>query len=181
MTLPKASRECGSCSYCCTHVAVKAFDKPVGTPCQHLLPIIPNEPCAGACGIYADRPSECKMYRCSWLEGNLPEELKPDKCGLLFETGWIEWPHKVTMLMGFEHVAGALGKYEHLLEAAAVDGKVIVVIPKDGDAGTLFAEEKDGLAYMQFMDACRQHGGVTHVFADGNILEDKFEPELKGS
>ncbi len=172
----ETNRTCGSCSYCCTHVKVDAFNKPAGISCSHLLPVIND---CGACGIYEDRPSECRQYKCSWLEGRLPEELKPDKSGLLFETGWIEWPKKLFMVMGFEHVAGAIDRFEKQLDAAAKNGTVIVVIPKDGSEGVMFAEKEDGETYFAFMDMCRRAGGITHVFADG-VVEDKFEPEPKG-
>jgi hypothetical protein len=53
------------------------FAKPAGEPCRHL--------CAAGCGIYADRPSVCRRFRCAWLqEPTLPPSLRPDRCGVMF-------------------------------------------------------------------------------------------------
>lgn len=48
-------------------------------PCQHLIQI--------GCGIYEERPPVCRRFACGWLQApNLPEALRPDRCGVLFCT-----------------------------------------------------------------------------------------------
>jgi hypothetical protein len=55
------------------------FNKPAGTPCQHLIQI--------GCAIYADRPPVCRRFECAWISApNLPEALRPDRSGVLFCT-----------------------------------------------------------------------------------------------
>jgi len=69
-------RECGSCSACCTALAVHKIDKPTYTPCEHQ--------CGDGCGIYAQRPKACSDFRCLWLDGHLSEADRPDKLGVIF-------------------------------------------------------------------------------------------------
>jgi hypothetical protein len=76
-------RQCGECRACCIALGFQArdnespFEKPYGTPCPHLVQI--------GCGIYEDRPPVCRRFQCGWLQApNLPKELRPDRCGVLF-------------------------------------------------------------------------------------------------
>ena len=72
-------RECGSCTACCTHLAIisDGMQKLPGIDCEHCL--------AGAgCAIYDARPSVCRGYHCGWR--NLPyldESWRPDRSGVL--------------------------------------------------------------------------------------------------
>lgn len=46
---------------------------------MHLVP--------SGCGIYEERPAVCRRFQCGWLLAeNLPEALRPDRCGVLFCT-----------------------------------------------------------------------------------------------
>jgi hypothetical protein len=37
------------------------------------------------CRIYQERPPVCRRFQCGWLQApNLPEALRPDRCGVLF-------------------------------------------------------------------------------------------------
>ncbi len=78
-------RECGECRACCVVLGFEAhpdeapFRKPHGTPCPHLIQI--------GCGIYSERPPVCRRFQCGWIQAtNLPEALRPDRCGVLFCT-----------------------------------------------------------------------------------------------
>ena len=80
-----APRECGECRACCVALGFDAgpdeapFSKPYGTPCPHLIQI--------GCGIYGERPPVCRRFQCGWIQApNLPEALRPDRCGVLFCT-----------------------------------------------------------------------------------------------
>ena len=66
---------CGPCDACCEVVGVAALDKPINTRCEHQN--------GKGCAIYAKRPSECAVYRCEWLMGGWPLELRPDKLGVI--------------------------------------------------------------------------------------------------
>lgn len=82
---PPRERTCGECRACCVVLGFEAredespFRKPAGTPCHHLVRI--------GCGIYHDRPPVCRRFECGWLVApNLPDALRPDRCGVLFCT-----------------------------------------------------------------------------------------------
>ena len=76
-----AGRECGSCTVCCTMMAVPDLNKKENTVCKHAT-------CDG-CGHYKERPGDCREFNCHWLQsplgvfGPLDKELRPDRCGFL--------------------------------------------------------------------------------------------------
>lgn len=56
---------------CCKLLDVVALAKPAGTWCAHCAP-------GRGCGIYADRPGECRTFQCGWLvDPALGEEWRP--------------------------------------------------------------------------------------------------------
>src|SRR3954471_24076624 len=69
-------RECGGCTACCTACAVVPLNKPVNVAWVHLA--------GGGCGIYDSRPSPCRVFRCAWLQGLLPEKFRPDQSGVVW-------------------------------------------------------------------------------------------------
>ncbi|MEZ6188430.1 MAG: hypothetical protein R3F62_25945 [Planctomycetota bacterium] len=60
--------------------AVGALGKPMFTPCPQL--------CEAGCGAYAERPDECRAFRCAWHrgDGQLADDDRPDRVGLMIET-----------------------------------------------------------------------------------------------
>ena len=72
------NRKCDGCTICCTTQRVPEFDKPEYTPCQHCKL---NQ----GCTIYNDRPKSCQKFECAWLQGELPEWMKPDKIHMMVE------------------------------------------------------------------------------------------------
>lgn len=163
------NRECGNCKECCFHLPVEPLDKPAGVACVHLI----ESPC-GSCDIYAQRPNACKLYTCSWLDGLLDFDLRPDRCGMLFETARIEWPRPLQLIMGFEHVEGAAAKWEDRLSGSARPGMIIGVVPFDGEGAPLYIGLKEDLeTFAQFMQQAEREGGVKHQFVDGDV-EVKF-------
>lgn len=74
------SRRCGTCSACCITPKIDELDKPENTPCSHLRP----GNVRGTCGIYGQRPEQCRKFLCAWLmEPRMPEEMRPDKSGFV--------------------------------------------------------------------------------------------------
>ena len=76
-------RTCGECRACCITLGFQAregeapFAKPHGVPCPHLGPV--------GCVIYEERPPVCRRFQCGWIQApNLPDALRPDRCGVLF-------------------------------------------------------------------------------------------------
>jgi hypothetical protein len=69
MDLPN-TRTCNGCSLCCTVMAVYELPKPSNVRCEHLSAM-------GRCKIYATKPETCTGFRCLWLQGLMPDRLKP--------------------------------------------------------------------------------------------------------
>lgn len=71
-------KACGNCTLCCNVMAVESLQKPVNRDCQYLAP-------GNGCKIHGARPDACKSFNCMYLMvEDLPEELRPDKCGVVF-------------------------------------------------------------------------------------------------
>ena len=74
--------KCGGCIVCCKTLEIDEpqLRKPTGALC-------PN--CTGAgCAIYQTRPALCRTWFCMWRRlALLPDELRPDKCGIVF---WLD-------------------------------------------------------------------------------------------
>jgi hypothetical protein len=70
-------RACGPCIGCCSIYQIPALQKPKYTLCKH---------CTGsACGIYDDRPDDCRTFYCLWRRiAVMPEQARPDKIGIVF-------------------------------------------------------------------------------------------------
>ena len=64
-------RECGECRECCIVMDVHSMDKPGGVACKHL--------CRDGCGIYLNRPNDCREFECVWLQGGLTSTMKPSR------------------------------------------------------------------------------------------------------
>lgn len=91
-------RPCGSCTVCCTVLAVCELGKPYYTKCHNLTT---------KCNIYQERPGSCSGYECVWRMGFLGNDpaLRPDTTGLLFS---IDDDRHGAWLEVFEVVTGAL-------------------------------------------------------------------------
>lgn len=74
---------CGSCTLCCSVMKVAMVPtKPARTACAHCT--------SEGCEIYSTRPKPCRAFQCFWLfsQGQpyaLPEEARPDRCGVVIE------------------------------------------------------------------------------------------------
>ena len=79
---------CGSCTACCTHLAVETIAKPAGVACKHLC----QELHGIGCAIYSERPNQCRSYGCIWYADQLAQlglfraAERPDKLGVIFTT-----------------------------------------------------------------------------------------------
>jgi hypothetical protein len=116
-----ASRPCGSCSECCTTVAVAKLHKNAGQPCKH------NN--VDGCSIYNRRPRACAIFNCLWRAGLLGEEDRPDHLGYVLI---IRQRGGETFISAMECERGASpGALEKLSELATQLGIAVVV----GEAG----------------------------------------------
>lgn len=75
----KPDRACGDCRLCCRLLRVEdpeiGFDKPQGRWCEYAYD--------GGCGIYPDRPSPCRTFRCAWYGGAFDDRDRPDRVHLV--------------------------------------------------------------------------------------------------
>ena len=76
---PDQPRLCGGCTACCTTHEIRALAKPPGHWCPHCQP-------GQGCGIYAERPEECRTYGCLWLAGYGPDRIRPDRSRVVLGT-----------------------------------------------------------------------------------------------
>lgn len=77
---PPDGRHCGDCTLCCKIMAIEARAKPAGVWCPDCRP-------GRGCAIYADRPAECRDFRCLWLsDGRLDDRWKPSRSKLVLTT-----------------------------------------------------------------------------------------------
>ncbi len=66
-------RECGTCTLCCKLMVVKELQKPPMKWCEHCDVGV-------GCGIYENRPKECRQFFCLYLlDENLGEHWNPLK------------------------------------------------------------------------------------------------------
>jgi len=70
-------KNCGECGLCCKLIGVESIGKPQFTWCRHFKRSV-------GCGIYEDRPHDCRAFICYWLHvPNLGDEWRPDRSGVL--------------------------------------------------------------------------------------------------
>lgn len=74
-----AVSKCGSCTLCCDLLKIPEVDSDYGELCKHC-------DLNKGCKIYEDRPEACREFECCWLQmETVGIELRPDKCGVIFE------------------------------------------------------------------------------------------------
>lgn len=70
-------KDCGGCTVCCKLLNVPGLAG-CGEQCPHACP-------GTGCMIYEERPDVCLGFDCFWRAESWPDELRPDKCNVLFE------------------------------------------------------------------------------------------------
>lgn len=165
------NRTCGRCNECCVHISIPVLDKPAGVPCQHL--------CAGpgCCGIYEKRPSECAAYQCAWLDGHLPQGLRPDHSGILLDAVRMEQPTPLTLLMGSEIRPGAAAQHLDAIQESLSPGTVAAIVIGEGEMELLGAPA-DRETFIAWMANIEKQGGVVHRFADGTFFQPLGSREM---
>lgn len=103
------TRECGSCSLCCSVLRVDELKKLGGVDCQHQCS-------GGGCGIHETRPQICRSYRCLWLTGGLEDDDRPSQLGAIVD---ILTHGSETRLSIQEAEPGAFDRSSRLQEIAA--------------------------------------------------------------
>jgi hypothetical protein len=115
-------RECGGCVFCCEALDVPYLEKPGGVLCKHAVP------CRG-CSIYEDRPPVCHTFTCLWKGSEiLGDDLRPDKCGVMFEL----YNSEATVIaIVKEQAEWKAGNIRLLINQMLLDGYVVWVLIGD--------------------------------------------------
>lgn len=71
-------KTCGSCTLCCKFTTVPELPKSGNGWCPHCE-------IGKGCRIYDDRPESCRAFLCFWKAEGWPDELRPDRCRVMFE------------------------------------------------------------------------------------------------
>lgn len=116
------------------------MDKPKGQRCPHQ--------CASGCAIYDRRPKECRVYTCSWLDGEGAEQDRPDRCGIFFETFKFGDPSKpeaaFTVLFGLPiDSQKTLTDFTDVLQRAVAPGTAAMLADFRPDAEVPIAVDND--------------------------------------
>jgi Fe-S-cluster containining protein len=70
------TRQCGSCSSCCTLLEVTDVGKAMNEWCRYC-------DAGKGCTIYDRRPQMCRSFSCAWLQGHLDDDWYPEKAGMV--------------------------------------------------------------------------------------------------
>jgi hypothetical protein len=138
-------RTCGTCTLCCKLIEVTELEKPRGTWCHHCR----QHQGQGGCNIYQDRPLGCREFVCGWLQGEVPEDLKPESCGAVFDMD----NDGKTIVMHFNTTKTPSRKLLAYIDRLVATGNGILVI--EGDRVN-FRGSKEKL--IKFLDS---HPGTT--------------------
>jgi hypothetical protein len=123
-------RACGECRACCTTCAVNELDKPLNTPCVHLVQI--------GCGIYERRPQSCRDYDCAWLHGHFGIEDRPDKTGIVWSFEQIDSFDGLLAHAMLMHDGVTLEQVQRMyqqLQRTSAHKLILQIIPHDLKAG----------------------------------------------
>ena len=125
------SKSCGSCTMCCSVLAVTELGKPAGSACPHAS--------KRGCAVYAARPESCRAFECLWLQSaEMTDDLQPcnSKVMLSVTKDGQRVVAYVDPAYPNAHKRGAMGK---LLDRMVGSGIEVIVV--DGDRRTLLTSE----------------------------------------
>lgn len=124
----KSERKCGSCRVCCVVMKITELNKPEFTSCDHLV----KRQTTRSCGIYNDRPEECRTFQCAWLTGLGTNNQRPDRCGVML-TGTASYENEppVPVIQGFRF-RDSVSPHGSALWEQATDHGVVLEVKSDG-------------------------------------------------
>ena len=121
-------RSCGCCTLCCKLLPVPWMNSVEGENCQHCSPGV-------GCDIFNEAPSKCKEFNCLWKHADvMGEDLRPDKCGVVFEAYHIE---KTVVAIVEQGSTWQEGEVKKLISQMLMDGYPVWVL-EDKDRNLLF-------------------------------------------
>lgn len=171
-------RECGGCTVCCTVLPIQSdgLQKQSGTACPHC-----DE--GAGCTIYDRRPRACRAFLCGWRElAFIPEELRPDRCGILIVADPNDVPAGYRKMPGVKFVVtggrNALA-YEPFLECLAglIEGRAPTFLAVPGPPGRFFAKaflNERLAAPVRVLDGAAMIAALTTIFDE--LSKGPFDP-----
>lgn len=127
-------RECNGCKHCCYLFVVPEMNKPMKEYCKHC--------CDQGCAIHdQERPPICTDFLCCWAKhpNIIPEEFRPDRCGIIFRTSIYKGIVHLRAIAGSEF-AFYKPKNKELIENLKRKGYIIAGIVNDP---ALFVEDNE--------------------------------------
>ena len=159
-----ADRSCGPCSLCCTVLRVDELKKPAGANCPH-------QRGANGCGIYPDRPTICRSYRCLWRQGGLEEAERPDLMGGIVDLETVG----VGLRLGIR--VEKRGTFEHSPKLIAVAERYRSEMPvRITDAEDVMNPDRPFQVLLPDRIMQRIEGERINVYRDGVLIEERKLP-----
>jgi hypothetical protein len=157
--------KCGTCTACCKAFAIAELAKPAGDWCKHCTIGV-------GCKIYEQRPPACSDFKCLWLQSQdetvpLPEELRPDRCKVLFSPTTNERVISAITTSGMPD-AWRYGRVRELIDVMLNGRLAIVTGPANATRKTLLRNDAFGKLVEQ---------EVYMTKADENGMQWSIKPE----
>jgi hypothetical protein len=119
------TRKCGQCTGCCTALSVPEIGKNNGETCKH-------EVKRRGCGIYQNRPAQCRNFYCFWKLGIGSRKDSPHLTGVVIDS--------------YEHEGKIILRCAEVWNGAADEGKPgwLFLMSISSFADTILIMKKDG-------------------------------------
>lgn len=120
------SRECGTCTACCSTMIVPELNKAAHKACHHAH---------DGCTIYETRPPTCADWDCLWILGHFRERDRPDKSGYV---SWVmpapqvrSWGHPVVAIRELKEGSTVVAQGERAIKKLNKSNVSVIVIKKE--------------------------------------------------
>jgi hypothetical protein len=150
---PPPARRCGGCSACCTVLRINHDDGRQWTAenerCPRQRTAEQGERLGGGCSIYADRPANCRGFKCAWLaEADEPtgrrflaDHERPDQLGVML---WISRARSIMQVHEVWPGAADAARVRVILDRIRAAGGTVAIVRSTGTR-TLITPTIDGL------------------------------------
>jgi len=128
--------ECGECTLCCLHLNIPDTNSKEGELCKYCDENV-------GCKIYDNRPECCKVFECCWKQmGEAHIDLRPDKCGVLFE----KWTDNV-IVGSLENIPSDLVLRQ--ISYFQAEGISVVLVNQNEKSRTFYLADKHTIEYVE--------------------------------
>ena len=137
------SRECGTCTACCSTMIVPELNKAAHKPCMYA---------DDGCTMYDSRPPTCAGWDCLWVLGHFRDRDRPDK------TGYVSWVMPTAQVRSWEHPVVAMREIKEGATVVPTGAKAIKKLNKSNVSVIVIRKELGRTIYPAagFADKMRQ-------------------------